>query len=73
VSVNGYKMEKNKILQIVNDAENKSNSDLLSTQEALLSEFEKTKSLIIELTYHLENVENGYVKISDEIKKRKGK
>jgi hypothetical protein len=66
-------MEKNKILQIVNDAENKSNSDLLSTQEALLSEFEKTKSLIIELTYHLENVENGYVKISDEIKKRKGK
>lgn len=66
-------MDKKKITQIVNDAENKSNSDLLTVQEVLLAEFEKTKSLIIELTYHLENVENGYVKISDEIKKRKGK
>lgn len=66
-------MDKKKILQTVNDAENKSNSDLLWAQQVLLTEFEKTKSLIIELTYHLENVENGYVKINEEFKKRLGK
>lgn len=66
-------MDKKRITQIVNDSENKSNSDLLSAQQVLLTEFEKTKSLIIELTYHLENVENGYVKINEEIKKRIGK
>ena len=36
-------LEKDKIIEIVNDVENRSNKDLLSAQEILETEFEKTK------------------------------
>jgi hypothetical protein len=63
-------MDINKIIEISNDVENKSNKDLFSTLEILSVEFEKTKTLILDLTRHLENVENMYDKINKEIGKR---
>lgn len=59
-----------KIIEVSNDVENKSNKDLLSSLEILSIEFEKTKSLIVDLTRHLELVEDMYNKINTEIGKR---
>jgi hypothetical protein len=59
-----------KIIEVSNDVENKSNKDLFSSLETLSIEFEKTKSLIIDLTRHLELVEDMYDTINKEIGKR---
>jgi uncharacterized membrane protein YgaE (UPF0421/DUF939 family) len=63
-------MEIDKILNIVQNAENKSNKDLFEVKNVLEDEHEKTKTLIINLTRHLESIENLYVKIDKEITKR---
>ena len=52
-------MEKEKILKVLNEVENKSNKDLFEVQEILYNEHEKTKNLIIDLTRHLEIIENS--------------
>lgn len=59
-----------KIVEVSNDVENKSNKDLFSSLEILSIEFEKTKSLIVDLTRHLELVEDMYNNINKEIGKR---
>ena len=48
------------------------NKQILSDMSSLKEEFEKTKSLVITLTHHLDNVENAYNKLNEEIKKRNG-
>lgn len=63
-------MDINKLIEISGDVENKSNKDLFSSLEILSTEFEKTKVLIVDLTRHLEIVENMYNKINTEIGKR---
>lgn len=63
-------MDVKKIIEIVSDVENKPNKDLLGAEVILFEEFEKTKSLIIELTEHLEKIEESYLTISKEIQKR---
>lgn len=63
-------MDKNRILDIVSDVENKSNKDLFSTLNVLNEEFEKTKTLIVDLTRHLDIVEGHYNLINKEIEKR---
>jgi hypothetical protein len=63
-------MDINKIIEISNDAENKSNKDLISARDILMEEFDKTKDLIINLTKHLEGIEEMYDKVNNEIKKR---
>ena len=63
-------MEKNKILDIANDVENKSNKDLITVLGELHAEYEKTKDLIISLTRHLDSVEVLYNKVNEEIGKR---
>lgn len=63
-------MERDKIIEIANDCENKPNKDLISARDILIEEFEKTKQLIIDLTRHLDAVEGLYNKVNDEIKKR---
>lgn len=63
-------MERDKIIEIANDCENKPNKDLISARDVLIDEFEKTKQLIIDLTRHLDAVEGLYNKVNDEIKKR---
>jgi galactitol-specific phosphotransferase system IIB component len=63
-------MEKDKLIEIVNDVQNKSNKDLFIVMNELNDEFEKTKKLIIDLTRHLESVEELYNKVHKEIEKR---
>ena len=63
-------MDKNKIIEITSDVTNKSNKDLFVVLEELGGEFEKTKTLIIDLTRHLEAIEDLYNKVNKEIEKR---
>jgi uncharacterized membrane protein YgaE (UPF0421/DUF939 family) len=63
-------MNKEKLLEIVNDVENKSNSDLMKVLSELSEEFEKTKELIINLTRHMDYVEDLYNKVNKELGKR---
>lgn len=66
-------MDIKKIIEIVSDVENKPNKDLTLAENILYDEFEKTKLLIIELTEHLEKVEESYLIITKEIQRRTGK
>ncbi len=63
-------MDSKKIIDIANDVENKSNKDLFLVLDELWEEFEKTKTLIIDLTRHLESVEGLYNNVNKEILKR---
>jgi hypothetical protein len=63
-------MDKEKIIDVVNDVKNKSNKDLFLAINELNDEFEKTKTLIIDLTRHLDSVEVLFNEINDEIEKR---
>jgi hypothetical protein len=64
-------MDKEKLLNIINDTQNKSNKDLLDAEMFLFEEFEKTKKLALELTKHMDTIEEIYIKITKEIEKRK--
>jgi hypothetical protein len=63
-------MDKERLIEVAKDAENKSNKDLFVAVNELYTEHEKTKNLIIELTRHLEGVETLYNKVNSEIEKR---
>ena len=63
-------MDKEKLYEIVNDVENKSNKDLFLVVNELYVEHEKTKQIIIDLTRHLETIENLYNNVNNEIGKR---
>jgi len=68
--VKKYNMELNKVMEICDDVENKSNKDLLDVRDILMEEFDKTKDLIVNLTHHLEGIEVLYDKVNNEIKNR---
>jgi hypothetical protein len=63
-------MKSEEVLGILKDYKNKSNKDLVSTLDFLKDDFEKTKDILVKLTYHLESTENSYNKILEEINKR---
>jgi hypothetical protein len=63
-------MNKNEIIEISNDVENRSNKDLVNSRDFLIEEFQKTKDIIIDLTRHLESIENLYNVINKELEKR---
>jgi len=63
-------MKSEEVLGILKDYKNKSNKDLVSTLDFLKEDFEKTKDILVKLTYHLESTENSYNKILEEINKR---
>lgn len=60
-----------KINEIILNYKDKPNKDLLSIMEILETEFEKTKSLIIDLTNHLDKTQENYNLINEEYIKRK--
>jgi len=60
------------ILEIAENVSKRSNKDLIEAATILTKEFEDTKTLMIQLSHHLDNVENSYYQISEEVKKRKG-
>lgn len=63
-------MDKKKIIDIVENIQDRPNNDLFLVQKELFDEFNKTKELIIDLTRHLDSVEELYNKVNDEIGKR---
>jgi hypothetical protein len=63
-------MVKEKLLDIANDVENKSNKDLFMAINELYTEYEKTKKLIVDLTRHMDSVETLYNKVNLEAQKR---
>ena len=66
-------MESQKLIEIANDVENKSNKDLMIVADELNEEFEKTKELIIDLTRHMESISELYNNVNTEIGKRQVK
>jgi prefoldin subunit 5 len=63
-------MDKEKLVEIVSNPDVKSNKDLNECLEILNDEFEKTKTLILSLTKHLDSVEGAYDKINNELNER---
>ena len=63
-------MDKDKIMEVVQNAKERPNKDLLESRNTLLEEYTKTKELIIELTRHMEVVEEYYEVINKEISNR---
>jgi len=63
-------MDKEKIIDIIKNVKDKSNSDLFGARDILIDEHEKTKNLIIDLTRHLDSVEEYYETINNEIGNR---
>ena len=64
-------MEPKKLMEVVNDVENKSNKVLMESLNELNDEFNKTKDLIVDLTRHLDTMEDMYNKLYNEFKKRR--
>lgn len=63
-------MDNNKIHDIITNISDKPNKDLLDSIDVLSLEFEKTKELVIELTRHMDSVEEMYNLILEELRKR---
>lgn len=63
-------MEREEVIKVVNDVKNKPNKDLVLALMELDYEFKQTKELIIELTRHIENVENSYNIVNNELNSR---
>lgn len=63
-------MEKDKVINIANNSENSSNKDLVEVRDFLIEEYTKTKEIIIDLTKHLDGVEELYNKVNNELEKR---
>lgn len=63
-------MDVQKLIDICNDVENKSNNDLTTASNYLFDEYNNTKDLIIDLTRHLEILETNYKILQKELKKR---
>lgn len=63
-------MEKERLLEIAENVEEKSNKDLFLVVNELYNEFQNTKNLIIDLTRHLDSVEVLYNRVNKEVEKR---
>jgi hypothetical protein len=63
-------MEKERLLEIAENVEEKSNKDLFLVVNELYDEFQNTKNLIIDLTRHLDSVEVLYNRVNKEVEKR---
>lgn len=64
------KMKNEEVLETIKEYKNKSNKDILNAMDFLMGDFEKTKSLILKLTHHLDSTETNYNKLLEEINKR---
>jgi hypothetical protein len=63
-------MKSEEALELLKDYKNKSNKELTDLLDFLQEDFEKTKDLLVKLTYHLDTTEKSYNKILEEYKKR---
>jgi DNA-dependent RNA polymerase auxiliary subunit epsilon len=66
------KIDIEKVIEIVADIKSKPNKELTQVMDFLAQDFEETKKLIVELTYHIDNIENLYNKVLKEYQTRNG-
>jgi hypothetical protein len=59
-----------KVVKIVRDYKNESNKNLKFAMDFIKSDFDNTKETIIQLTKHLDKLENTYNVLLSEYKKR---
>jgi len=59
-----------KFNEIIADIKNQSNDNLEKVMDFLNDDFQETKEMIINLTYHLDNIEELYNKILKEHESR---
>lgn len=64
-------MENEKLKKIIDEPSSYTNQELMYCMDILSEEHEKTKQLIIQLTYKFDTLEQSYNKILEEFKKRK--
>ena len=57
--------------EFLKEYKTKSNKDILEMMTNLRDEFNKTKSIVIDLTLHIEDIEKKFNLLNNEIKKRK--
>ena len=50
----------------------KSNNEILEVMQTRKDEFERSKNVMVELTYHIDDIEKKFNVLNEEIKKRKG-
>lgn len=67
---NHTKLDHDKVIEILKNYKNKSNSDLKLAMDFLYNDFEQTKNLILKLVNHLDSSEKSYNKILEEFNKR---
>jgi hypothetical protein len=63
-------MDEKKALDILKNYKNSSNKELTEILDFLNGDFQKTKDLLMKLTYHLDSTEEAYNKVFEEYKKR---
>jgi hypothetical protein len=63
-------MDADKVLEVIENPEMKSNKDLGECEKFLYTEFEKTKEQIVTLTRYLDRIESSYNVINEELSKR---
>ena len=63
------KINYEQVTEIISDIQNRGNKDLVQVMDYLGEDFEETKNLIVELTKHLDNIENLYNSVLKEYKK----
>lgn len=68
--VNHTNMDHEKVLDIIKNYKNKSNTDLKSAMDYIYNDFEETKKLLLKLVKHLDTSENTYNKLLEEFNKR---
>jgi hypothetical protein len=66
-------MEVENLNKIILDIKSSSNKDLIDSMNFLSDDFEQTKQMIINLSLHLDNIENLYNKIYSEYTIRNGR
>jgi hypothetical protein len=64
------KEKSEKVLKIIGDIKNSSNKDLTLAMDTIQEDFEFTKKVVIDSTYHLDKLELTYNTILKEYQKR---
>jgi hypothetical protein len=64
---------KEEVLDIIKDFKNRPNKDLIKAMDLITQDFEYTKNTVINLTKHLDKLENTYNQILKEYNSRIGK
>jgi len=62
-----------KTMEVIENPSNYSNSDLQMAMDVINKDFELVKQTLIDMTYHLDSLEDSYNKVLKEYNKRNGR